>query len=115
MGLEERQARPDRQDRRHKQARPQGQGHRRPATAPETPRAGPGILRRPASALYHRVTGIGRPTYELLGNVYRGHLLDVSLDPMGRVNLSFADSPGITRDDVVLPATVLARVERHAL
>jgi ATPase family associated with various cellular activities (AAA) len=48
-------------------------------------------------------------------NVYRGHLLDVSLDPMGRVNLSFADPPGITRDDVVLPATVLARVERHAL
>ena len=48
-------------------------------------------------------------------NVYRGHLLDVSLDPMGRVNLSFAGPPGITRDDVVLPATVLARVDRHAL
>jgi hypothetical protein len=48
-------------------------------------------------------------------NVYRGYLLDVSLDPMGRVNLRFADPPGITRDDVVLPATVLARVERHAL
>jgi hypothetical protein len=48
-------------------------------------------------------------------NVYRGHLLDVSLNPMGQVVLSFADSPGVTREDVVLPATVLARVERHAL
>jgi len=48
-------------------------------------------------------------------NVYRGHLLDVSLDGMGRVSLSFAGPPGIARDDVVLPATVLARVERHAL
>ena len=56
MGLEERQARPDRQDRRHQQARPQSQGHRRPAAAPETPRAGPGILRRPAPALHHRIT-----------------------------------------------------------
>ena len=48
-------------------------------------------------------------------NVYRGHLLDVSLDPMGRIILTFTGPPGITRDDVVLPATVLARIERHAL
>jgi ATPase family associated with various cellular activities (AAA) len=48
-------------------------------------------------------------------NVYRGHLLDVSLDPMGGVILTFAEPPGITRDDVVLPAAVLARAERHAL
>jgi len=48
-------------------------------------------------------------------NVYRGHLLDVSLDPMGGVILAFALPPGLGRDDVVLPATVLTRVERHAL
>jgi hypothetical protein len=48
-------------------------------------------------------------------NVYRGHLLDVSLNPMGGVALTFADPPGLSREDVVLPATVLARVERHAL
>jgi len=48
-------------------------------------------------------------------NVYRGHLLDVSLDPMGHLVLTFAAPPGISRGDVVLPATVLARVERHAL
>jgi len=48
-------------------------------------------------------------------NVYRGHLLDVSLNPMGGVTLGFATPSGLARDDVVLPDTVLARVERHAL
>jgi ATPase family associated with various cellular activities (AAA) len=47
-------------------------------------------------------------------NVYRGHLLDVVMGPMG-VSLTFAAAPGIGREDVVLPASVLARVERHAL
>jgi cell division protease FtsH len=48
-------------------------------------------------------------------NVYRGHLLDVSLNPVGGVALAFAQPPGLARDDVILPAAVLARVERHAL
>jgi hypothetical protein len=48
-------------------------------------------------------------------NVYRGHLLDVSLEPMGGVALEFADPPGLGREDVVLPDAVLARIERHAL
>jgi ATPase family associated with various cellular activities (AAA) len=48
-------------------------------------------------------------------NVYRGHLLEVSLSPMGGVTLTFASPPGLTKDDVVLPETVLNRVERHAL
>src|SRR6516225_11280671 len=48
-------------------------------------------------------------------NVYRGHLLDVSLNPFGGVALNFAAPPGISREDVVLPGTVLARIERHAL
>jgi hypothetical protein len=48
-------------------------------------------------------------------NVYRGHLLDVSLSPMGGVTLEFAAPSGLARDDVVLPDAVLARVERHAL
>jgi ATP-dependent 26S proteasome regulatory subunit len=34
---------------------------------------------------------------------------------MGSVSLTFATAAGLTRDDVVLPATVLARIERHAL
>jgi len=48
-------------------------------------------------------------------NVYRGHVLDVALTPMGGVALTFTGAPVTTRADVVLPAAVLARVERHAL
>jgi hypothetical protein len=48
-------------------------------------------------------------------NVYRGHLLDVTLAPMGGVVLTFAVPPGLRRDDVVLPDATLSRVERHAL
>jgi cell division protease FtsH len=48
-------------------------------------------------------------------SVYRGHLLDATLNPMGNVVLSFAVPSALHRDDVVLPDTVLARVERHAL
>ncbi|HEY4464764.1 MAG TPA: hypothetical protein VGN41_19020, partial [Streptosporangiaceae bacterium] len=48
-------------------------------------------------------------------NVYRGHLLEVSLNPMGGVVLSFGGPPGIGRDDVVLPHVTLTRIERHAL
>jgi hypothetical protein len=48
-------------------------------------------------------------------NVYRGHLLEVGVSPMGGVTLEFGDIRTIARDDVVLPEAVLARVERHAL
>jgi Cdc6-like AAA superfamily ATPase len=48
-------------------------------------------------------------------NVYRGHLLDVSLNAFGGVVLEFAEPAGLTRDDVVLPPAVLGRIERHAL
>ncbi len=48
-------------------------------------------------------------------NVYRGHVLDVAVNPMGGVVLAFGEVPTTTRDDVILPETVLARVERHAL
>ena len=48
-------------------------------------------------------------------NVYRGHVLDVALTPMGGVSLTFGDVPRTPREDVVLPEAVLTRVERHAL
>jgi ATPase family associated with various cellular activities (AAA) len=47
-------------------------------------------------------------------NVYRGHLLEVALTQAG-VSLGFAAPSGLSRDDVVLPDAVLARIERHAL
>jgi cell division protease FtsH len=43
-------------------------------------------------------------------NVYRGHVLDVGLTPMGGVSLEFGEIPLTLRDDVVLPEAVLARV-----
>ena len=48
-------------------------------------------------------------------NVYRGHVLDVAVSPMGGVALSFGDVPRTAREDVVLPELILTRVERHAL
>jgi hypothetical protein len=48
-------------------------------------------------------------------NVYRGHVLDVTVNPMGGVVLEFGAVPGTARDDVVLTESVLGRVERHAL
>jgi hypothetical protein len=48
-------------------------------------------------------------------NVYRGHVIEVGLTPMGGVSLEFGDIPATARADVVLPEAVLARVERHAL
>ena len=48
-------------------------------------------------------------------NVYRGHVLEVGLDPMGGVTLDFGEVPELARDDVVLPEAVIGRVERHAL
>jgi len=48
-------------------------------------------------------------------NVYRGHVLEVSISQMGGVVLTFGEIPATTRDDVVLPEAVLSRVERHAL
>ena len=48
-------------------------------------------------------------------NVYRGQLLDVGLNAMGGMALSFGTVPATARDDVVLPEPVLNRVERHAL
>jgi MoxR-like ATPase len=48
-------------------------------------------------------------------NVYRGQVLDVTVNEMGGMSLAFAAVPGTTRDDVVLPEPVLGRVERHAM
>ena len=48
-------------------------------------------------------------------NVYRGHLIDVSVSNQGALRLEFSDVRATPRADVVLPEEVLTRVERHAL
>ncbi|HEY6792954.1 MAG TPA: ATP-binding protein [Trebonia sp.] len=67
----------------------------------------------PVERAQHLLADLDRLRSQL--NVYRGHLLEVSLTGMGGVSLAFAAPAGLTRDDVVLPAAVLARIERHAL
>ncbi|MGH3155873.1 MAG: AAA family ATPase, partial [Streptosporangiaceae bacterium] len=67
----------------------------------------------PVDQAQHLLAELDRLRAEL--NVYRGRLLDVSLDPRAGVVLTFAEPPGIGREDVVLPETVLTRVEQHAL
>jgi ATPase family associated with various cellular activities (AAA) len=66
----------------------------------------------PVDAAQRLLAELDRLRAEL--NVYRGHLLDVSMGP-GHLSLAFADPPGIGRADVVLPESVLSRAERHAL
>jgi ATPase family associated with various cellular activities (AAA) len=48
-------------------------------------------------------------------NVYRGHVIEVALTPMGGISLQFGEVPATARDEVVLPEAVLERIERHAL
>jgi hypothetical protein len=48
-------------------------------------------------------------------NVYRGHVIDVTMTQMGGVVLEFGEVPRLARDEVVLPEAVIGRVERHAL
>ena len=48
-------------------------------------------------------------------NVYRGHVLELTMNEMGGVAITFGEVPQTVRDDVVLPEAVLGRIERHAL
>lgn len=48
-------------------------------------------------------------------NVYRGHLLDITATPYGAMIISFPELTATSRSDVVLPESVLRRVERHTL
>lgn len=69
-----------------------------------------GLAVEQAQAVHARLESL---RHEL--NVYRGQLLDVATTPNGVMILTFAEVPSTPRDDVILPAEVLARVERHAL
>jgi hypothetical protein len=67
----------------------------------------------PVAQAQHLLAELDQLRAEL--NVYRGHLLDASLNQFGGITLAFAPPAGLTREDVVLPSAVLARIERHAL
>ncbi|MFC5382609.1 AAA family ATPase [Aquipuribacter nitratireducens] len=48
-------------------------------------------------------------------NVFRGHVLELGTSDSGELALAFAELPLTERDDVVLPETVLQRIERHTV
>lgn len=48
-------------------------------------------------------------------NVYRGHVLSLSIDNFGTLSVQFHILPQIGRDKIILPAGVIERVERHTL
>ena len=48
-------------------------------------------------------------------NVYRGHVLALSLDEMRQLQVHFRTLPRIAREDIILPAGVLERIERQTI
>lgn len=48
-------------------------------------------------------------------SVYRGQLLEAVASPGGGVAVHFAAQPNTSRSEVILPESVLTRIERHAL
>lgn len=48
-------------------------------------------------------------------NVYRGHVISLSADRMGELEVRFHRLPEIPRDGVILPSGVLERIERHTV
>ena len=48
-------------------------------------------------------------------NVYRGQVLELGQDVQGGMRLGFAELPVTQREDVVLPESVLRRVERYTM
>ena len=84
----------------------QGPGEHQPGLTVE-------VAGLPVEAAQRLLTELDELRAEL--NVYRGHLLDVTVTPMGGLRLEFVGGSGVGRDHVVLPEEVLRRIERHAL
>ncbi len=49
------------------------------------------------------------------GKAYRGHVLSVEEDCYGRVTIRAPALPAVRRDEVILPESLMRRIERHTL
>jgi hypothetical protein len=49
------------------------------------------------------------------GKAYRGHVLSLERDCHGGINIQFHTLPEVARDQVILPAELLDRIERHTI
>lgn len=58
--------------------------------------------------------GIARDRMRML-NVYRGKVVSLSSNVYGQMSVRFHEVPRVRRNDIVLPAGVLERVERHTI
>jgi hypothetical protein len=49
------------------------------------------------------------------GKAYRGHVLSLETDCFGAINIQCHTLPAIQREELILPETLLQRIERHTL
>jgi hypothetical protein len=66
--------------------------------------------REAAEGILRRLTRLTRHA-----KAHRGHVLSMEVDCYGGINLSYHRLPPIGRDDIILPATLLRRIERQTL
>jgi hypothetical protein len=50
-----------------------------------------------------------------LGSAYRGHVLSLEKDCRGTLAVHFHSLPRISRDEIILPESLMRRIERHTL
>ncbi|MBL9163491.1 MAG: 26S protease regulatory subunit [Planctomycetaceae bacterium] len=63
-----------------------------------------------AESFAHRLTRLVR-----LGKAFRGHVLSLERDCHGAVGVKFHSLPAVNREQIILPAELLDRIERHTI
>lgn len=63
-----------------------------------------------AETFAHRLTRAVRH-----GKAFRGHILSLERDCYGGVNVKFHSLPAVNREQIILPAELLDRIERHTI
>jgi cell division protease FtsH len=48
-------------------------------------------------------------------NVFRGQMISLESTMWGQTNVTFHDRPSLSRDDVILPSSLIDQIERHTL
>lgn len=68
------------------------------------------LAKEDAERFAHRLTRLVRH-----GRAFRGHVLSLERDCYGGVNVKFHSLPVVAREQVILPAELLDRIERHTI
>ena len=67
-------------------------------------------VKEDAESFAHRLTRLVRH-----GKAFRGHVLSVERNCYGGVDVKFHSLPAVNREQIILPAEVLDRIERHTI